>query len=124
DPRSDERTRDAVTEAAQLAGAPLLLGTVDYTPPEGRYNTSLLWTEEGRVLDEYRKQRPAPFAEYIPIRDFARVFSPEVDRVTQDVLPGEGPAMMLVPVDGRDGPVVIGPIICFEVAYDGIIRES
>ena len=124
DPRVDERTNAAVTEAAQSADAPLLFGTQDLTPPEGRYNVSLLWSPLGTVLDEYQKQRPAPFAEYIPIRGFARHFSSAVDRVTKDVLPGTGPATMDLPAPVLGRPVTISTIICFEVVYDDIVRSS
>jgi apolipoprotein N-acyltransferase len=124
DPRVDEATNQMVTSAAVTANAPLLFGTQDLTPPDGRYNVSLLWSTSGKVLDEYRKQRPAPFAEYIPIRAFARHFSSAVDRVTKDVLPGEGPAVMDLPAAVLGRNVQISTIICFEVAYDEIVRAS
>jgi len=124
DPRVDETTAEWVTKAAELANAPLLLGTQDLTPEEGRYNVSLLWSPAGKVLGEYRKQRPAPFAEYIPIRGFARHFSSAVDRVTKDVLAGEGPAVMDLPAGVAGRSVTISTIICFEVAYDEIVRQS
>lgn len=124
DPRVDEPTAQMVTEAAQLAQAPLLFGTQDLTPPNGRYNVSLLWTMDGTVIGEYRKQRPAPFAEYIPIRAFARHFSSAVDRVTKDVLPGDGPAVMDLPAPVLGRSVTMSTIICFEVVYDEIVRQS
>ncbi|WP_084103743.1 apolipoprotein N-acyltransferase [Demequina sp. NBRC 110056] len=124
DPRTDADSAAMVTEAAQAAGAPVLLGTNDYSPDDGRYNTSLVWTPGGMVLDTYAKQRPAPFAEYIPLRSIARNFSDEVDRVTTDVLPGEGPATVDVPIAALDRTVTIGTVICFEVAYDPIVTGS
>lgn len=124
DPRVDPQSAVDVTEAAQLADAPLLFGTVDYTPPVGRYNTSILWGQDGLVLDTYNKQRPAPFAEYIPIREVARMFSPAVDRVTRDVIPGVGVATMEVSMARTGETVRIGTVICFEVAYDQIVRDS
>ncbi|WP_430866752.1 apolipoprotein N-acyltransferase [Demequina aurantiaca] len=124
DPRVDAESAAAVTQAAQLAEAPLLFGTVDYTPVEGRYNTSILWSENGTVMDTYSKQRPAPFAEYIPIREVARIFSPAVDRVTQDVIPGVGVATIDVPVERTGSTVRVSTVICFEVAYDQIVRDS
>ncbi|WP_084039994.1 apolipoprotein N-acyltransferase [Demequina sp. NBRC 110053] len=124
DPRTDEQSAAMVTESAQAAGAPVLLGTNDYSPEDGRYNTSLVWTPDGAVLDTYAKQRPAPFAEYIPIRDVARRFSPEVDRVTTDVLSGEGPATVVVPVTALGRSVTVGTVICFEVAYDPIVAGA
>lgn len=123
DPRVDAETMAAVTQAAQAANAPILVGTVDYTPVDGRYNTSLLLSTSGTVLDAYSKQRPAPFAEYIPLRDFARNFSPWVDRVV-DMIPGTEVATMDVPLASQDRTVRIGTVICFEVAYDSIVRES
>lgn len=124
DPRTDEATNEMVTAAAQLANAPLLLGTQDLSPENGRYNVSLLWSTNGTVIDQYRKQRPAPFAEYIPIRSFARHFSSAVDRVTKDVLPGTGPAVMDLPAPVLGRSVTLSTIICFEVVYDEIVRQS
>lgn len=123
DPRVDAETMTAVTTATQAAEAPILLGTVDYTPVDGRYNTSLVMTPDGSVIDSYSKQRPAPFAEYIPMRSFARNFSPWVDRVV-DMIPGTSVATMEVPVESLGRTVRIGTVICFEVAYDSIVRES
>ncbi|WP_296668023.1 apolipoprotein N-acyltransferase, partial [Demequina sp.] len=123
DPRIDAETRDAVDQALAAAQAPLLLGTVDYTPPEGRYNTMLLYGTSGTVLDTYSKQRPAPFAEYIPLRSIARTVTPIVDNVV-DMLSGTDAAVMEVPVASLERTVPIATPICFEVAYDSIIREA
>ncbi len=126
DPRTDVETAADVTAAAQALGAPILLGTNDYAPVNGRYNLSLVWLPSGEQLAgaEYRKQVPAAFAEYIPIRSIARVFSKEVDRVTSDVLPGQDPARISVPVESLGRDVIVGPIICFEVAYDWVPRQA
>jgi len=126
DPRTDAETAAAVTAAAQAFDAPLLFGTNDYSPDNGRYNTSLVWLPSGVPLEgaEYRKQQPAAFAEYIPIRSIARRFSSDVDRVSVDVLPGEWPARIDVPIATLDRNVIVGPIICFEVAYDWVPRQA
>ncbi|MFO7243902.1 MAG: apolipoprotein N-acyltransferase [Actinomycetes bacterium] len=124
DPRIDEPTRSQLNLAAQAVGTPLLIGTVDYSPPGGRYNTSLIWLPSGEPAGEYRKQQPAAFAEYIPIRSIARLFSPAVDRVTSDMLPGDEPAFIDVDIASLGRAVRVGTIICFEVAYDWIARQS
>jgi len=126
DPRQDAQTAEALTQAAQAFDAPLLFGTNDYSPDNGRYNTSMVWLPSGVPLAgaEYRKQQPAAFAEYIPIRSFARRFSSEVDRVSVDVLPGEWPARIDVPIASLERDVIVGPIICFEVAYDWVPRQA
>jgi apolipoprotein N-acyltransferase len=124
DPREDAPTEAMIDDAVAAVQAPLLFGTIDYSPVPGRYNTSLLWGTNGQVLDEYRKQRPAPFAEYIPIRSFARHFSSAVDRVSRDVVAGEGPAVMDLPAAVLGRNIRMGTVICFEVAYDDIVRQS
>src|SRR5690606_22928953 len=83
-----------------------------------------LWDAEQGVIDRYAKQRPAPFAEYIPMRDLARRFSDAVDRVRTDMLPGTGVAVVDLPSTRLDRDVRLGVGICFEVAYDRIIREA
>lgn len=124
DPRTDDYTFSLVTEAAQSVDAPLLLGTNDFSPAEGRYNTSLLLAPDGAVLAAYHKQRPAPFAEYIPIRPIARAFSADVDRVRTDVIGGDGVGTVVMSAPRLERTVTVGTIICFEVAYDSIVRES
>ncbi|WP_084101943.1 apolipoprotein N-acyltransferase [Demequina sp. NBRC 110051] len=124
DPRADEESEQLVTASAQAAQAPLLLGTNDYSPEEGRYNSMLLWSTSGQVLDTYNKQRPAPFAEYIPMRSFVRNFSDAVDLVQTEVLEGEGKATIHVPVAALDRVVTVGTPICFEIAYDTIVTDA
>jgi apolipoprotein N-acyltransferase len=123
DPRVDAATQEAVDQAIAATGVPLLLGTVDYTPPDGRYNTMLLYGTQGTVLDTYSKQRPAPFAEYVPLRDLARQVTPVVDNVV-DMLAGSGAAVVEAPIASLDRAVRIATPICFEVAYDSIVREA
>ncbi len=126
DPRMDAETAADVTTASRALGAPILLGTNDYSPVNGRYNLSLIWLPSGEPLAgaEYRKQVPAAFAEYIPIRSIARMFSKDVDRVTADVLAGKDPARIAVPIESLGRSVTVGPIICFEVAYDWVPRQA
>lgn len=124
DPRVDVDARAAVDRAAQAVGAPVLVGTLEYPPAGGRYNVSVLWDPEHGPLDQYAKQRPAAFAEYVPMRDVARRFSDAVDRVRTDMLPGTEVGLVEVPSARLGRTVGIGVGICFEVAYDGIMREG
>lgn len=127
DPRTDEAAHDAVEAAAQAIGAPIMLGTQSYTFGEdgradARYNDVILWQPGVGSTEVYAKQHPAPFAEYIPLRDIARRFSAAVDLVSVDMKPGSEVGIVPVPVDGREVP--FGVAICFEVAYDAIVRDS
>jgi len=124
DPQVDRAAADAIDGAARAVQAPMLVGTVQYPPSGGRYNTAVLWLPGQGVVAQYSKQHPAPFAEYIPLRSLVRPFSSAVDLVTQDMIAGT--KVGLVPLESaRLGRTVgIGDVICFEVAYDALPREA
>lgn len=130
DPRTDAGVAAVVEEAARAVDAPVLLGTQRYVDDPARaglrtrYNEMVLWTAEGPTDRVYTKQHPVPFGEYMPHRDFFRQFTSAVDLITVDMAAGTGAGLMRVPVErlGREVPVAVG--ICFEVAYDELIREG
>ncbi|WP_418276853.1 apolipoprotein N-acyltransferase [Isoptericola jiangsuensis] len=123
DPQEADDVAAALDDAASAVDAPILVGAQEYPETGGRYNVSLLWQDGQGVIDRYAKQHPAPFGEYIPIRGFVRLFSDQVDRVTNDMLPGTEPAVVELPrTDGASVPMAT--VICFEVAYDEIVRDA
>ncbi|WP_232848049.1 apolipoprotein N-acyltransferase [Occultella kanbiaonis] len=122
-PRVDADAADVIDGAVDAVGAPLLFGTDSYTE-DARYNDMVLWMPDGGPVFSYSKQIPAAFAEYIPMRSIARVFSSAVDLVRTDMAPGSEIAVVPVPVARLDRVVDVGTIICFEVAYDALIREA
>ncbi|MEV7971829.1 apolipoprotein N-acyltransferase [Cellulomonas sp. NPDC089187] len=125
DPQADPQVWADIDAAAQAAGAPILIGTVEYpADSDGRYNTALLWEPGVGPVDRYSKQHPAPFAEYIPIRELVRPFSSAVDLVTRDMLPGTEPGVLSLDSPRLERTVTVGDVICFEVAYDALVRES
>ncbi len=113
-----------VDGAARRIGAPVLLGTVSYPPGGGRYNLAELWVPGAGVTQRYAKQRPAAFGEFMPLRSVLRVFSAQVDRVQTDMIAGVEPAVVVLDAGVLGRPVTLGTIICFEVAYDAIVRDS
>jgi apolipoprotein N-acyltransferase len=66
----------------------------------------------------YVKRHPVPFAEYIPLRSLAEKVSSAAKLVTQDMVAGTGNGLL------TGGPVPIGDVICFEVAYDDLVQSS
>jgi apolipoprotein N-acyltransferase len=66
----------------------------------------------------YLKRHPVPFAEYIPIRSFARKISDKVDLVRTEFVAGDRPGVLSVP------GAKLGDVICFEVAYDEVVRDT
>lgn len=124
DPQADAAAGKAIDDAAKAVDAPMLIGTVQYPESGGRYNTAVLWEPGQGVVASYSKQHPAPFAEYIPMRSFVRHFSSAVDLVTRDMIPGDRPGY--IPLDSARlrRTVGIGDVICFEVAYDALVRDA
>jgi apolipoprotein N-acyltransferase len=68
------------------------------------------------------KRHPAPFGEYIPFRSFFRNFSDKVDLVQKDFISGDTLRDNPVGVLSM-GKVRVGDVICFEVAYDSLVRD-
>ncbi|TAM91686.1 MAG: apolipoprotein N-acyltransferase, partial [Jatrophihabitans sp.] len=81
-------------------------------------NAGILWSPTTGPGDTYIKRHPVPFAEYIPLRSIAQWVSPAAKLVTSDMVAGSGNGLV------RGGPVPFGDVICFEVAYDDLVRSS
>ena len=124
DPRTDDAAWRAVQGVARAVDAPILVGTDEYPETGGRLNVSLLWDPGRGPVGRYVKQHPAPFGEYIPMREFARLFSEEVDRVRTDMLAGSEPGYLQLDSPRLEREVGIGTVICFEVAYDDLVRDA
>jgi apolipoprotein N-acyltransferase len=86
-------------------------------------NASLLYLPGRGLTARYIKRHPVPFAEYIPYRSFFRIFSDKVDLVYSDFTAGKTVGVFRVPARGG-AKIAAGPIICFEVAYDGLVRDT
>jgi apolipoprotein N-acyltransferase len=124
DPTADLEAGEAIGAVALALDAPILVGTDNYPESGGRLNRSLLWDPRTGPTDSYDKRRPAPFAEYIPMRDIARRFSEAVDRVRTDMIGGEEVGVVDLPSERLGRTVPLGVGICFEVAYDDLIRDA
>ena len=124
DPRVDDAAAREIDTAARAVGAPLLVGTLEYPDTGGRYNTAVLWEPGVGVTAHYDKQHPAPFAEYIPLREWVRPFSSAVDLVRNDMIAGTEVGLVPLRSERLGRTVGIGDVICFEVAYDTLVRDA
>ncbi|WP_432824298.1 apolipoprotein N-acyltransferase [Dactylosporangium sp. CA-092794] len=109
-----------IDRAAAAVGAPILVGAVLYSPETGVENAGLVFNPGRDTADpvpKYVKRHPVPFAETMPLRSIARLVSKEVDRV-DDMTAGTTPGVLPV------GPATVGDVICFEVAYDDLVRDT
>ncbi|MFF5173620.1 apolipoprotein N-acyltransferase [Micromonospora sp. NPDC000089] len=121
DPLRNPGAGARISAAADAIGAPILVGAVLLGPGAGQVrNAGILWRPgAGPDLDQlYTKRHPVPFAEYVPLRRIARAVSSQVDRVRADFVPGATAGVL------DAGPAVLGDVICFEVAYDGLVRDT
>lgn len=119
DPFDNPDAAAQITKAVNAVGVPLLVGAVlDGPGPDHISNTGILWSPTTGPGATYTKRHPVPFAEYIPLRGLARIVSSKVDLVPRDMVAGTGNGLM------TGGPFPFGNVICFEVAYDGLVRSS
>ncbi|WP_425953648.1 apolipoprotein N-acyltransferase [Xylanimonas sp. McL0601] len=124
DPQEAQDVALALDDASADVGAPILVGAQEFPATGGRYNVLLLWQDGQGVISRYAKQHPAPFGEYIPLRSFVRLFTDQVDRVTTDMIAATNPPVIDLPSERLGRTVRLGTAICFEVAYDEILRDS
>ena len=123
DPLRNADAAAVINTAVTDIGAPLVVGAVLEGPGEHISNVSLLYRPGQGVTQRYVKQHPVPFAEYIPFRSFFRQLSDKVDLVRADMAAGSGSVVFRVPA-ASGGMVAAGPVICFEVAYDELMRDT
>jgi len=118
DPLLNADARIRIGDVAAAIQAPILVGALLEGPGEHFRNAALVWQPGSGPSDTYVKRHPVPFAEYIPLRPIARQVSSEVDRVGSDFVGGNQPGVL------RVGPATVGDVICFEVAYDNLVRDT
>ncbi|AEV83694.1 apolipoprotein N-acyltransferase [Actinoplanes sp. SE50] len=120
DPLRNTDASAEISAAATAIKAPILVGAVLRTDkPADIKNAGLLWLPDTGpdLAQTYVKQHPVPFAEYMPLRSVARLVTDRVDMV-KNMLAGDHSGVV------RTGSLTLGDVICFEVAYDGIVRDT
>jgi apolipoprotein N-acyltransferase len=118
DPYQDAKARQVIDSAVRDIGVPVLVGAViDAGDGEHVENRGIVWDPRTGPGAYYVKRHPLPFGEYIPIfRSFLRKVITRFDMVGEFVKGRSRGSLQL-------GPVKIGDVICFEVAYDGLVRD-
>ncbi|WP_235498953.1 apolipoprotein N-acyltransferase [Knoellia sp. Soil729] len=122
DPIRNADAAAQVQRAVSAVGVPIIVGAVLQEPEPEVSNVSLFYRPGGGEPERYVKNHPVPFAEYIPYRSFFRNFSDKVDLVTKDF--AKGTELGAFDVRAPSGSYWALPTICFEVAYDGLMRNS
>ena len=115
-PFTDPEAARMIDRAVSAIDAPVLVGTI--TRDEvGDRNTMQVFDPEEGATEYHHKKYLQPFGEWMPFRDFFRIFSPYVD-AAGDFKPGEGDGV--VHMDG----IAVGVATCYEVAFDPAYRDA
>ncbi|MEV4616741.1 apolipoprotein N-acyltransferase [Kitasatospora sp. NPDC049258] len=119
DPYTDPAAYARIDEAVRSVGVPTLVGAlVDGPDAQHVQNNGIVWDPALGPGASYTKQHPVPFGEYVPFRaELSKVIA-RLQRVARDFYPGTHNGVMQL------GPARIGDVICFEVAYDEIVRDT
>jgi apolipoprotein N-acyltransferase len=118
DPFDDPTVYSDIQGAVDAIGVPVLVGgMIEGEEPSDVANQSIVWLPDQGPVDHYSKRHPVPFGEYIPMRDFLAGYIERLDQIPRDMVPGTEVGNL--EVAGTE----LGVVICFEVAYDGLVRD-
>ena len=107
---------DISTEALRLDSYFLIGGD---RPVQKQYfeNYGIFINKEGELVDQYLKQHPVPFGEYIPFRKYLD-WIPSLALVPRDMIRGDGQKIFMV------DDTKISTVISFEGSFQRYIRNS
>ncbi|MFD0690296.1 apolipoprotein N-acyltransferase [Actinomadura fibrosa] len=118
DPYTEPDAYTAIDAAVKDVSVPVLVGALTDTPDGTKVeNRGIVWDPRTGPGDYYVKRHPVPFGEYLPFRDVLTKLITRFERIPRDFAKGKRSGVM------RLGPVNIGDVICFEVAYDKEVRD-
>src|SRR4051812_13446889 len=121
DPYRDPAARNIINAAVQSVGVPTLIGAVvanAQDPVHHVDNNGIVWDPATGPGAVYTKQHPVPFGEYVPFRSVLGRFIGRLSLVPADFVHGKHTGLLQL------GPARIGDVICFEIAYDGLVRKT
>jgi apolipoprotein N-acyltransferase len=115
DPREYPLLSAELAGAVNTVGKPILVGEVLDNP---RRNVGQLWVPGTGPAAVYVKRQLVPFGEYIPFRGLISSFSSLPALQPIDFTAGHDPVVF------RVGAIRLGDVICYEVAFDDLVRSE
>ncbi|PPK62781.1 apolipoprotein N-acyltransferase [Actinokineospora auranticolor] len=117
DPLRNRDAYEVIDQAARDVGVPIAVGSVLVGDDGLPRNVVLLWDPVRGPVEQYTKRQLQPFGETMPWRGFFRLFTSAVDRAGRFV-PGTDPSVFAM------DRARVALATCYEVAFDGVVRES
>ena len=115
DPTKYPPVYQEIADAAAAIDRPILVGAVLQNPQR---NAALLWQPGKGPTAMYLKRRLVPFGEYIPFRSLISKITSLTQLQPTDFVPGH--QTVVLPV----GQIRLGTVICYEVAFDDLVRSE
>ena len=117
DPAVHSRVQNDVAAQALRLDSYFLIGGDRPVQKEYFENYGIFINREGEVVDQYLKQHPVPFGEYIPFRKYLD-WIPPLALVPRDMIRGDGQKIFMV------NDTKISTVISFEGSFQRYIRNS
>ncbi|WP_327091975.1 apolipoprotein N-acyltransferase [Nonomuraea sp. NBC_01738] len=118
DPYRNDFARQTIDESVKDVGVPTLVGAVVAIGDDHRATRSLVWDPVTGPGAYYDKRNLVPFGEYTPFKEIFLALFERANLVgRQSVAGGRSGDLKL-------GPVTIGAVNCYEVAFDATVRDT
>ncbi|HVF20170.1 MAG TPA: apolipoprotein N-acyltransferase [Mycobacteriales bacterium] len=117
DPTRDAEIGALLTQAAQAVEQPILVGAVLDAPKDRALNAGIVWDPVTGPGARYVKRHLVPYGEYVPFRRQLQPVFGQLALIPRDFATGDSPGV--IELNG----VTLGDVICFEVSYDGLVRD-
>ena len=117
DPGVHSRVQNDISTQALRLDSYFLIGGDRPVQKEYFENYGIFINREGEVVDQYLKQHPVPFGEYIPFRKYLD-WIPPLALVPRDMIRGDGQKIFIV------NDTKISTVISFEGSFQRYIRNS
>ena len=118
DPFLDGETNAEIRRAVAAIGVPVVVGGIVDDGSEHVLNQGIVWDPVTGPGDRYTKHHPVAYGEYIPFRHYWDPNFGALRAISRDQKSGTRTDPL------RVAGIEVGDAICFDVAYDDVMRDQ